>query len=176
MHRLLLALDPVARVADDAHRHRTRQADVLHARPGRHDRGVLQDRQHRLRIPQPRLDRADDVIDILRTIKGRTDIRLDTAIPRLLVCESCHKRVFGDSGFLIVNAVEAARRQREVTHFLAAEKVGLSKPPALVNWHILQRDCAPEATAITSPFFRIWGSSFFTETPISEETWAGKSD
>lgn len=86
----------------------------------------------------------------------------------LLVCESCHKRVFGDSGFLIVNAVEAARRQREVTHFLAAEKVGLSKPPALVNWHILQRDCAPEATAITSPFFRIWGSSFFTTNDLLE--------
>ena len=99
MHRLLLALDPVARVADDAHRHRTRQADVLHARPGRHDRGVLQDRQHRLRIPQPRLDRADDVVDILRTIKGRIDIRLGTAIPRLLVCEAAISGCLEIQGF-----------------------------------------------------------------------------
>jgi hypothetical protein len=101
------------------------------------------------------------VVDILRTIKGRIDIRLDTAIPRLLVCESCHKRVFGDSGFLIVNAVEAARRQREVTHFLAAEKVGLSKPPALVNWHILHRDCAPEATCNHQPVLSDLGFKLF---------------
>ena len=87
----------------------------------------------------------------------------------LLVCESCHKRVFGDSGFLIVNAVEAARRQREVTHFLPADK-GIVKPPALVNWHILHRDCAPEATAITSPFFRS-GVQAFPLQMICSKRW-----
>ncbi len=53
------SLDPLAGVADDAHRHRAGQADVLHARARGDDRGVLQDRQHRRHVPQPRFDRGD---------------------------------------------------------------------------------------------------------------------
>ena len=64
--RVLRRLGPVSGVADDPHRHRAAQADVLHARAGGDDRGVLQDGQHRRHVPQPRFDGVDHLGDRAR--------------------------------------------------------------------------------------------------------------
>lgn len=54
----------------------------------------------------------------------------------VLLCEVCSKPVHGDAGFLCVDRRAAAS----------------------AGWRILHRDCCPQAVALMSPFFRIWGS------------------
>src|SRR6516164_727490 len=78
--KLWTGFDPLPGVADDADRYRARQADVLYARAGRDDGGVLQDRQHGRHVPQSRFDRLDHVIDVFGAVERGIDVRLDAAI------------------------------------------------------------------------------------------------
>ena len=80
MRDLLRLLGPHAGVADDAHGHRTSQADVLHTRARRDDRRVLQDRQNRRHVPQPRLDGVDHLADVFGTPQRCIDLRLNAPV------------------------------------------------------------------------------------------------
>jgi hypothetical protein len=60
--------------------HRAGQADPGHPRAGGDDGGVLQDRQHRGQLPQPRLDDVDHLVDLLGAAQRRIDPRLNAAV------------------------------------------------------------------------------------------------